>query len=69
MKKLTSSQRKALSEFLNTIAAGWFSAGIIAPFFIKPQNIVSVIIGGGLAIIMTMFFLGLSLYLVRRIKV
>jgi len=38
MKNLKPSQLKALSDFLNTIAAAWFSAGVISPLFIKPEG-------------------------------
>ncbi len=68
MKNLKPSQFKALSEFCNTIAAAWFSAGVISPFFIKSENLLSAIILGLAAILISVLFLGLSLYLVRRVK-
>lgn len=69
MINLAPAQYKALSEFLNTIAAAWFTAGVISPFFIKPVNLISAIFLGGIALILTMFCLGWSLLLVRKIKI
>jgi len=69
MKKLRQSQLKALSEFLNTIAAAWFSAGVISPLFIKPENLIKALILAGIAILMTIFLLAWSLSLLRRVKI
>jgi len=69
MKKLRQSQLKALSEFLNTIAAAWFSAGVISPLFIKPENLIKALILAGIAIVMTIFLLAWSLSLLRRVKI
>jgi hypothetical protein len=69
MKKLRPSQLKALSEFLNTIAAAWFSAGVISPLFIKPENLIKALILAGIAIVMTIFLLAWSLSLLRRVKI
>lgn len=33
VRKFSIGQLKALSDFLNTLAAAWFTGGIIAPFF------------------------------------
>ena len=35
MEKLSHGQLKVVSEFFNTIAAAWFTGGIVAPFFTK----------------------------------
>ena len=69
MLDLTPSQYKALSEFLNTIAAAWFTAGVISPFFIKPESLISAVILGLIAMMFTLSCLGWSLFLVRRIKI
>lgn len=69
MNQFTPSQLKTLSEFMNTIAAAWFTAGVIAPLFIKPESIIKIIPLVGIAVLMTASFLGWSLFLVRRIKI
>ena len=69
MKNLTLSQLKVLSEFFNTIAAAWFSAGVISPFFIKPESVTKTIAFGTVAIILSIMLLILSLRLVKRIKI
>jgi len=68
MKELKPSQLKALSEFLNTIAAAWFSAGIISPIFVKPENFPTTLVLALVAIIAALSFLALSLYFVRKVK-
>ncbi len=68
MNHLTSSQLKSLSEFLNTLAATWFSAGIISPFFIKNEDLVKTIALGLAAIGLSLGLLSFSLVIVRRVK-
>lgn len=68
MKELAPGQLKALSEFLNTIAAAWFTAGIISPFFIKIEDPLNVLILGTIAIIFSVAFLFASLFFVRKVK-
>jgi len=57
------SQRKSLSEFSNTVAAAWFSAGVVTPFFIKPKTIFEALLFPiiGIGIALTMLWLSLSL--------
>lgn len=43
VKKLKPIQLKGLSEFANKIAAAWFTAGIISPFFTKPESLFAVL--------------------------
>ena len=43
MENLNSAQLKSLSEFANTIAAAWFTAGIISPFFTRPKTLLEVL--------------------------
>lgn len=66
--KLRSVQRKALSDFLNTIAAAWFTAGVISPLFIQTENIGKTVVLGGLSVTITVIILMLSLNLVRMTK-
>jgi hypothetical protein len=67
MKSLKSSQLKALSEFLNTIAAAWFSAGVISPFFIKPESLLRAILLGFSAFVLALSLLYWSIYVVKNI--
>jgi len=68
VENLRPSQLKALSEFLNTVVAAWFSAGVISPLFIKPENLFKALVLAGIAISMALFFLIWSLSLVKRVK-
>jgi hypothetical protein len=68
MENLKPSQLKGLSEFLNTIAAAWFSAGVISPLFIKPESLSKTLFLAGIAVIMSLFFLIWSLSLLRRVR-
>jgi len=68
MKNLNSAQLKSLSQFFNTIAAAWFSAGIISPFFTKPLFLSNYLIFFILSIIATYSLLRFSLWLLKDIK-
>ena len=67
--KLRPAQRKTLSDFLNTIAAAWFTAGVISPLFIQTENIGKSVVFGGLSIAITVILLILSLGLVKTVKI
>lgn len=66
--KLKSNQYKGLSEFLNTIAAAWFSAGVISPLFIEYQNPIKTFTISTVALILTSISLVWSLQLLGRIR-
>lgn len=68
MKNLTPNQLKSLSEFLNTLAATWFSAGVISPFFIKSEDIIKTVALGLTAIGLSLGLLSLSLSTIRKVK-
>lgn len=68
MRNLKSGQLKALSEFLNTVAAAWFSVGVIAPLFTRPDDFSKILLPTSTAIALTVIFLVLSLYSVRKVK-
>jgi len=38
MRKINIGQKKALSDFLNNIAAAWFTIGVITPLFITTDK-------------------------------
>jgi hypothetical protein len=65
MRNLKNTQIKGLSEFLNTVAATWFSAGVISPLFLS-EAFNKVLLLALAEIIMSFFFLGLSLSLLKR---
>ncbi len=68
MKHLSIEERRSLSDFFNKIAAAWFSAGVITPFFIKPIAITDIIyrlvVGFGLSLLS----LQASLALVKKLN-
>lgn len=68
MRNLKDGQIKGLSDFLNTVAAAWFSAGAISPLFIKTEVIGKTILISGIEIVMALFFLSISLLLLREVK-
>lgn len=68
MRNLTHAQLKTLSEFASTVAAAWFTAGIISPFFIKPQSLFEIITYPVIGLLMTWVTLSWSLMLVKDIK-
>ena len=67
MKRFSWDQRKGLADFTNTVAAAWFTAGIITPFFTKPKSpieLLSLFLGGiGMTVVMLYFSL---LFLERK---
>lgn len=67
MGNLKDGQIKGLSDFLNTVAAAWFSAGVISPLFANTESIVKTLFLSGIEISMALFFLSLSLLLLRRV--
>lgn len=66
---MAAAQFKSLSEFFNKIAAAWFTAGIISPFFIKPSNITEFSLFAVIALGMSIFSLSLSIYLVKGARI
>jgi len=66
--ELSVNQRKALSDFANTIAAAWFTAGIISPLFTKPKSPAELLTFVILGISMTWAALRWSLILVEDAK-
>ncbi len=64
MKRLSVNQRKALSDFANTVAAAWFTAGVISPFFTKPKSLIELLSFVFVALLMTWATLKWSLDLV-----
>lgn len=67
MKGLRPAQLRALSDFANTVAAAWFSAGIISPFFTKSEPLIRALVFPLVGLLMTWVILSWSLSLVRDI--
>jgi hypothetical protein len=67
MKRYKASQLKALSDFANMLAAAWFTAGIISPFFTKPISLLESTAFAALGILMTTITLRWSLSLLKGV--
>ena len=68
MMELSSVQLKSLSEFGNTVAAAWFTAGVISPIFTKPKSLPGLFAFLGLGLLMTWVTLYWSLHLLKGVK-
>ena len=68
MQRLKPAQLKALSDFANTVAAAWFTAGIISPFFVRPESSIKLFMFPVIGLVMTGGTLVWSLSLVKEIK-
>lgn len=68
MRKLTPVQLKSLAEFGNTIAAAWFTAGVVSPFFTKPKAFMELLAFGVVSLLMTWAVLRWSLSLLEGVK-
>lgn len=66
MKRFTWDQRKSLSEFANMVAAAWFTAGVITPFFTKPKTTIELLFLFVSGIVMTSVMLYFSLFFLER---
>ncbi|MBI5619465.1 hypothetical protein HY950_00705 [Candidatus Gottesmanbacteria bacterium] len=66
MKRLSWDQRKSLSEFSNTVAAAWFTAGVISPLFTKAKSLEEVAVFLFSGLFMTGVMLRLSLLFLER---
>lgn len=68
MKSWTVEQRKIITDFLTTISAGWFGAGVIATFFVRPIIVLDSFINLFIGILFTYITLRYALYLESREK-
>lgn len=67
MNHYSQGQLRTLAEFFNTVAAAWFTGGIVAPFFARvslPQYIAFFVAGSFLSY----FFVSLALELTKGVK-
>ena len=61
MKNLSVGQKRALSDFFNTTAAAWFTAGLITPLFSSPQTLKETLLPPLAGILLTYYSLQLSM--------
>ena len=67
--KLASGQKDKLSDFFVTVAAGWFGAAVVTPFFFPPQTLVLSFIGRIIVgIVLAGVCLSFSLKIVKKGK-
>lgn len=67
MKKLSIAQRKAISNFFVNGGVGWFSGGVIVPFF-AGRTIVDFLISIVWGVLFALSFLAIGLVTVKGIK-
>lgn len=63
---LNSKQIKSLSEFFNSLAVAWFTAGIITPFFLNSESSSIILLFVSSGITGSAFFLFISLLLLKK---
>lgn len=68
MRKFSVGQRKVASEILGNIAVAWFTAGVISPFFTKPQELFDFLFAFVVSLVMVGLFSKIALDLVRDIN-
>ena len=66
MKRFTKSQRKIVTDFLTTIAAGWFGAGVITTVFSKQVISFDAIKNLVLGVLLAFSTLRYAVYLEKR---
>lgn len=66
MGKFSAGQFERTSEISGNIAVAWFSAGVISPVIVRPQNISEFLLSFGVSLFMAGWFLKLSLDLAKE---
>ncbi len=66
--KLSKGQLNRTSEVFGNISVAWFSAGVISPLFIPSQNVIDFIVRFCISLVLAVFFLLLSIYLLKEKK-
>ncbi|OGG24527.1 hypothetical protein A3A79_05075 [Candidatus Gottesmanbacteria bacterium RIFCSPLOWO2_01_FULL_43_11b] len=66
--RLNQAQLKALSDFANTVAAAWFSGGVISLFFAQTTSLLEMLRFPLIGVLMTWFTLRWSLSLLEGVK-
>jgi hypothetical protein len=68
VKSLNPAQLKSLADFSNTVAAAWFTAGVISPVFTKPKSFLELMTLLSVSLLMTWATLRWSLFLLDGVK-
>jgi len=63
--RLNRDQRKQIAEILGNISVAWFTAGIIAPFFIQQKDFVVLFINFMVGLFFSIVFVFGSLQIIR----
>lgn len=66
--KFSWDQRKAIADFLTTVAAAWFSAGVITPFFNKTASATDVVAFLFIGLVMSSTALLVTMMILERKK-
>ena len=66
MKRYSDSQKKIVTDFLTTIAAGWFGAGVITTVFTNSDSFLDLIKNLVIGISLTFTTLQYALYLNKQ---
>lgn len=68
MHKFTIGQKKILAEFLANLSIAWIVASVISPFFSIQKDVIDTLPRMILGIILSIFFINLSLFLAKEVK-
>lgn len=66
--KLSAGQEKAGSEMLGNVSVAWFTASVIAPFFLSKVDLGDMAAKIFVGLVLSIFFAIISLLLVRSVK-
>lgn len=66
--RLSAGQEKAGSEILGNISVAWFTASVVAPFFLPGVSLEETAAKIFAGLVLSVFFAIISLMLVRNIK-
>jgi len=68
MNSLSPVQLKSIAEFADTVAAAWFTAGVISPIFTKPKSFLELLIFLAVSLLMTWATLRWSILLLEGVE-
>jgi hypothetical protein len=68
MSNLSSVQLKSIADFANTVAAAWFTAGVISPIFTKPKSFLELMTFLAVSLLMTWATLRWSILLLEGVR-
>ncbi len=68
MKGLNSEQLKRASAIIGSISVAWFSAGVVSPIIVQPENIYGFLFSFGVSLSLAAIFFVLSLQIIKGVK-